>query len=118
MQQLPDGLSDGLVTGQPVMLVDGYRYVKADGQRLTWVATALVALVIAVSFRSLRWTFIPLCVVQLTLLLTRGLIQTGGTQMTLVSSTISAMITAIVFAAVVHVIFRTRDFRAAGLSPL
>ena len=72
---LPDGLAPGMLAGEPVMVVDGFRYVEADGRRLGVASTLLLAAVIIVCFRSVRWVVIPLAVVQLTLVLTRGILQ-------------------------------------------
>ena len=55
-----------MIAGEPVMVVDGFRYVEADGRRLGWSTTILLALTILACFRSIRWVVVPLLVVQLT----------------------------------------------------
>jgi predicted RND superfamily exporter protein len=107
----------GMITGEPVMIVDGFRYVERDGLRLSWATTVLLSLVILISFRSIRWVVIPILVVQLATLLTRATIHWSGLQLTMVSSTFTAIITVIGIASVVHIIVRFREGRSLGLSP-
>lgn len=114
---LPDGMSGGVVTGEPVMLDDAFRLVEADGQRLFWLTTVLLSLIILVSFRSLRWVLIPVLVVQLALLLTRGTLALAGIKMTMVSSMLTAVVTVVGIATAIHIIVRFREGRLSGLSP-
>ncbi len=118
MSHLPDGLAPGVVTGEPVMMVDAFYFVDRDGQRLVWVTTLLLAAVILICFRSLRWVLIPVLVVQLALVLTNGLLAVSGVQLTMVSSMLTAVVTVVGIATVVHVIMRFREGREAGMAPV
>ncbi len=118
MLDLPDGLSPGIVTGEPVMMVDAFRYVERDGRRLSTMTTLLLAIVIYLSFHRLRWVVIPILVVQLALLLTKGLLAVTGIQLTMVSSMLTAVVTVVGVATVIHVIVRFREGRDQGLSPM
>jgi len=115
VQHLPDGLANGFVTGEPAMVSDGFRYIEEDGRRLGTWSTLLLAGVILVLFRSLRWVLIPLVVVQLTLLLTRATLVWTGSQLSMVSSMLTAIVTVIGVATVVHIIVRFREARDHGL---
>ena len=42
----------GMIAGEPVMVVEGFRYVERDAQRLGWITLLLLGGVIAVCFRS------------------------------------------------------------------
>jgi predicted RND superfamily exporter protein len=117
MDDLPDDLPQGMITGEPVMVADGFRYVEEDGQRLGWSTSILLSLVILVSFRSLRWVIIPLAVVQLAIVLTRASLVWSGVRMTMVSSMFTAIVTVIGIASVVHILVRFREGRALGMSP-
>ena len=110
-------LPSGMITGGPVMLADGFRYIEQDGRRLGWVSTILLAATILLCFRSLRWVIIPIAVVQLTLLLTKATLVWSGLQLSMVSSMLTAIVTVVGIATVVHVIVRFRDARADGMSP-
>lgn len=115
--ELPAPLEPGMIAGEPVMVSDGFRFVEADGARLGWATTALLAVVIVVSFRSLRWVIIPVVIVQLTLLWTKASLVVSRLQLSMVSSMLTAVVTVIGIATVVHVIVRFREARNQGLSP-
>ncbi|MEQ8788484.1 MAG: MMPL family transporter [Pirellulaceae bacterium] len=107
----------GMIAGEPVMVVDGFRYVEEDGARLGWWSTILLSLTIIACFRSVRWVLIPILVVQLTLLLTRAILVASGLQLSMVSSMLTAIVTVVGVATVVHIIVRFREARLAGWSP-
>ena len=115
--QLPAPLSPGVLTGEPVMVSDGFRFVEADGRRLGWATTILLTLVIIACFRSLRWVIIPIAIVQATLLWTRATLVISRLQLSMVSSMLTAVVTVIGIATVVHVIVRFRAARDGGRSP-
>jgi predicted RND superfamily exporter protein len=110
------GLPRGMITGEPVMVSDGFRYVEEDGRRLGWSTTILLSLVILACFRSLRWVIIPLAVVQLAIHLTRASLVWSGLRLTMVSSMFTAIVTVIGIASVVHILVRFREGRTLGMS--
>lgn len=112
------GLSPGLLTGEPVMVSEGFRHVAADGVRLERLSLVLLGATIIACFRSLRWTLLPLLVVQLSLALTRLVLGLTRQRLSLVSSMLAAMVTVVAVAAVVHVIERVRAAQQAGATPL
>jgi len=117
MQRLPEGLAPGKLTGEPVMVADGFRYVEEDGRRLGIWSSVLLGLTIILCFRSLRWVVIPIAVVQLALLLTRALLAVSDLHLSMVSSMLTAIVTVVGVATVIHVIVRFREARLAGLDP-
>lgn len=106
----------GVIAGEPVMIVDGFRYLERDGTRLGWISTTLLALVIVGCFRSLRWVVVPLAVVVWTRVVTEAVLVALGLRMSIVSSMLGAIITVVAVAAVMHVIVRFRLARAQGRS--
>ena len=117
MNSLPDGLSPGLLAGEPVLVADGFRYLEQDGRRLGIWSTILLAATILICFRSVRWVLISLAVVQFALLLTKAIMVWSQLRLTMVSSMLTALVTVVGVATVVHVIVRYREAIAAGLSP-
>ena len=117
MDDLPDPLDRGMLAGEPVMVSDGFRYVEEDGRRLAWASTALLAVVIVVCFRSLRWVLIPVAIVQLAILLTRAVLVSSGLEMSMVSSMLTAVVTVVGVATVIHFIVRFREARQEDLAP-
>jgi predicted RND superfamily exporter protein len=112
-----EGLAGGQITGEPVMIVDGFRYIEEDGQRLGVGCTILLSLTILLCFRSVRWVLISVGVVQLALLLTRGVLVWSGLRLSMVSSMLTAIVTVVGIATVVHIIVRFREGRRQGLLP-
>ena len=110
-------LAGGTVAGEPVMVADGFRLVEEDGQRLGWASTILLALVLLICFRRLRWMVLCVAVVQLALLATRSTLVLSGLRLSMVSSMLTAIVTVVGVATVMHLIVRFRAGRRAGLTP-
>jgi predicted RND superfamily exporter protein len=110
-------LPAGTVAGEPVMLRDGFAMLKRDGNLLGTASGILAGAVLLVSFRSLRWLVVPLAVVLLALWSTRGVLAVIGLKLTMVSTMLSAMVTVVAIATVVHVIVEFRRQREDGLPP-
>jgi len=117
VRTLPEPMHSGMITGEPVMVVDGFRYVEADGVRLGWTSSLLLGATILLCFRSLRWVIVPIAVVQLALVLTQATLVWAGFELSMVSSMLTAIVTVVGIATVVHVIVRFREARLGGLSP-
>ena len=110
-------LPSGMIAGEPVMMADGFQYIEEDGRRLGWASTILLGAVIIVCFRSLRWVIVPLIVVQFTLLLTRATLVLSGLRLSMVSSMLTAIVTVVGIATVIHIIVRFREARLGGQEP-
>ena len=110
-------LPSGKIAGEPVMMADGFQYIEEDGRRLGWASTILLGAVIIVCFRSLRWLIVPVVVVQFTLLLTRATLVLSGLRLSMVSSMLTAIVTVVGIATVIHVIVRFREARLSGEPP-
>ena len=117
MRELMQKMPSGMIAGDPVMVADGFRYVEEDGRRLGWATTVLLALVILLCFRSLRWMVVPIIVVQLAVVLTKAALVVSGLTLTMVSSMLTAVVTVIGVGAMVHITMRFREARWAGLPP-
>ena len=113
MRELPSGM----IAGEPVLVSDGFRYVEEDGRRLGLWTTVLLAGAIAISFRSVRWVIVPLAVVQAALVWTKASLVLTGLRLSMVSSMLTAIVTVVGIAMVVHVIVRFRLSRQEGLAP-
>ena len=117
VRNLPGGLPPGVLAGEPVMVARGFELLEADGRRLGTWSTLLLGLVILLSFRSLRWLLVPIAVVQWTLLVTQALLVASGLALSMVSSMLTAIVTVVGVATVMHLIVRFRALRASGLPP-
>jgi predicted RND superfamily exporter protein len=117
IEHLPDGLAPGVLAGEPVMVVEGFRLLEIDGQWLGIWSTILLGLTILACFRSVRWLVMPIAVVQWTLVLTQATLVWSGLELTMVSSMLTAIVTVVGIATVMHIIVRFRELRRTGLAP-
>ncbi len=104
MNDLPDSVADGFITGEPVMVTDGLDMVEQDGWRLTIVSTVLLATVLLIVFRSLRWALIPLAVVHWSIIVTQAILAVAQLELTMVSSMLTAIITVVGVATSMHLL--------------
>jgi len=100
-----------VAVGEPIQVHEMFRHVEEDGATLGTVSTVLLMIVIFVLFRSLRWMVLPLIVVQVTLIWTKGLLVASGMQLSMVSSMLHSLVTIIGIATVMHVTVRYRYYR-------
>ena len=118
LRELVAQRSQGTLVGEPVLLEEAFDLLESDGQRLNTWCSALLFLTLFVCFRSIRWLILPLVVVQMTLALTRGLLVLLDLPLSMVSSMLSAIVTVVGVATVVHVIVRFRDAESQGRAPV
>jgi predicted RND superfamily exporter protein len=116
VENLPDDLSPGMVAGEAVMISDGFDLIERDGNRLAWVSSVLLGIIILICFRDVRWVAAPIAVVHLTLILTKAILVLSGMQLTMVSSMLTAIVTVVGVATVVHVIVRFQEGQERGLT--
>ncbi|MFO1063666.1 MAG: MMPL family transporter [Pirellulales bacterium] len=117
MSRLPEPARDGLLTGEPVMVTDGFVMVEQDGTRLGIVSTVLLACVLLIVFRSIRWTLIPLVVVHWSIIVTKAILAWMQLELTMVSSMLTAIITVIGVATTMHLLLKYQQLRSQGLDP-
>ncbi len=116
MHDLPGNLAPGFLAGEPVMVSEGFSLLEKDGDKLGTWTLVLMGITVLVLFRSLRWLLVPIVVVYWTLLLTRAVLVLTGGQLSMVSSMLTAIVTVVAVAGVMHIIVEIRELRARGLS--
>lgn len=116
MQSLSLPATEGLITGEPVLVADGFQMVRRDGWRLGITSTLLVLGVLLVCFRSVRWTLIPIAVVHWSLLATQAVLVGLRLELTMISSTLGAVVTVIGVATSMHILLKFQSFRRHGSS--
>ena len=99
------------IVGEPVQIHDMFSYVERDGHSLFLLSTALLSTVLLVIFRSLRWVFLPLSVVFITIVWTQAILVLLGVQLSMVSSMLNSLVTIISVATVTHVSVHYRELR-------
>ncbi len=106
LQRIASGLDppirDGVVVGEPVLVNDGFDLIQRDGAKLaTWTIT-LLSLVIIVALRSLRYTVLVVVCIGWAVTVTRGLMVVIGVELSIVSTILTAIVTVVVVAAILH----------------
>lgn len=91
------------VVGEPVQVYDMFRYVEEDGDVLFKVSLSLLAVVLLLLFRRLRWVALPLLVVICSIWWTEATLVIGNLQLSMVSSMLNSLVTIIGIATVAHV---------------
>jgi len=101
------------VAGEPLQVHDMFRYVDQDSWLLGWASSILLMAVMLIMFRSWRWVLLPLLVIQMTLISTRGLLYFSGLKLSMVSSMLTSLVTIICIATVMHITVTYRHFRTS-----
>lgn len=114
-EPFPGGRS-GFVTGEPVLVHQGFTLVEDDGRRLSRWTLILLSLTILVCFRRFRWMLATLLVVHVSIRMTESLVSASGLRLTLVSSMLAAMISVVAIATMVHLITWFMEYDRTGES--
>lgn len=115
-RDLPGGVGPGVLAGEPVMIAQGFALLDEDGRRLATWTLVLLGVTILIFFRSLRWLVLPLAVVQWSLVVTQAVLVASGLELSMVSSMLSAIVTVVGVATVMHLIVHIRELRTQGYS--
>lgn len=102
------------VVGEPVQVHDMFRYVEEDGRVLFHVSLVLLAAVLFLIFRTLRWVLLPLVVVLITIRWTEAILVLSGAKLSMVSSMLNSLVTIIGIATAMHIALRFREKRQSG----
>ena len=98
------------VVGEPVQIHDMFRYVEDDGRVLFQFSLALLACVLFLLFRTMRWVVLPLVVVVLTIRWTEAILVLAGARLSMVSSMMNSLVTIIGVATSTHLAMRFREY--------
>ncbi len=99
------------VAGGPILTHDAAVLVDEDSRRLGWVSTTALLIVIGLLFRKARWVVMPLAVVHITLVWTKAILWLFSAKLSMVSTTLTALVTVIGVASVVQITARYREER-------
>lgn len=97
------------VVGEPVQIHDMFRYVEEDGRILFRFSLFMLAIVLFVMFRSVRWVVLPLLLVVLTIRWTEVLLVLAGAKLSMVSSMMNSLVTIVGVATATHLAVGFRD---------
>lgn len=109
VRRLVATLPNGMMAGEPVLTVEGFRYIAEDGTRLGWVSSLLLAGVILLMTGRPRFVLVALAVVHVAVFGTQASLVLLRTHVTWVSSVLTAVITVVGIGAVMHVLVRFQE---------
>jgi predicted RND superfamily exporter protein len=99
------------VVGEPLQVHDMFRLVEEDGLKLFKWSLGLLAFVVLVLFRSVRWMVLPLLVVIAAIFWTEAVLVLSRMKLSMVSSMLNSLVTIIGIATVMHVTVHYREQR-------
>jgi hypothetical protein len=106
------------VAGEPVQVQEMFDLVERDGQTLYLASLGVLAIMLLLIFRSLRWVAAPLLIVIGSVLCTRAALVLAGARLSMVSSMLNSMVTIIAIGTSTHIIVHYRELRSTrSLSP-
>ena len=106
-----------MLAGQRVMVEEGFEEIEKDGVRLGYFSIISLSLLLLIGFRSLRWAFINVALIQWSLIVSRGLMVAFRWDITMVSSMMSSLVTVIAVATLMHWLIGYRSALRAGYLP-
>ncbi|QDV60984.1 efflux RND transporter permease subunit [Crateriforma conspicua] len=92
-----------VLVGEPVLLNEGFDLLQRDGDRLATWTIALLSLVMVVTLRNLRFMLLSVTCIAWSVVVTRALAVLAGIELSMVSTILTAIVTVVVVAAVLHV---------------
>jgi hypothetical protein len=106
--KLRDGGTDAVLVGEPVLLDDGFTLIERDGERLAVWTVALLSIVLLVTLHDWRYVLLSALSILWSVVVTRAVSQGFGIQLSIVSSILTAIVTVITVASVMHLGVRCR----------
>ncbi len=107
------GYADLFVGGVPMIAADMVSFVRSDLQLFGSAILGIMAVVLAIIFRRVRWVVIPLATCSCTVVIMLGLLGWLDWRMTVISSNFVAVLLIITLAIAIHLVVRYRELHAA-----
>jgi len=107
---------DSAVAGEPVQIHDMFRLVEEDSRLLFLASLGILAAVLMLLFRGLRWMLGTVGLVLGVVICTRAILVLSGSELSMVGSMLNSLATVIGIATCMHVIVHYRDLRVSAAS--
>ncbi len=111
---LPSGMSNAVLVGEPVLLSEGFDLIERDGTRLAIWTIALLSPLVLFLLRGVRWVMLQVIVIGWAVTVTRATMLLIGIRLSLVSSILTAICTVIAVTSVIHLGTAWQRRRARG----
>lgn len=118
--ELPDTILKGIsekevaIVGEPILIQHGFEMIDQDGFRLASLTIVLLSFVVAISLGSLRFVVLTAVLIGWSVVVTRAVMVWGGVNLSIMSSILTAIITVIAVATILHIGVRFRGLLARG----
>ena len=99
------------VTGEPIHIHDLFRYVEEDGKLLFRISFGILAFVLLILLRSIRWIILPAIIVAVSIKSTEAILVLSETKLSMVSAILNSLVTIIGVATTTHLAVRFRQHR-------
>ena len=113
-----ESVSEVALVGEPVLIHDGFALIERDGAKLATWTIVLLSIVVLVSMFDLRFVLLMSVVVVWSVTITRAALVVLSIDLSLVSTILTAIVTVIAVAAVLHLGVRFRTARRRGKTRL
>ena len=107
-------ISDVSLVGEPVLVHDGFALVERDGAKLAMLTVILLSIVVLITLVDLRFVLLMFVIICWSITVTKAIMVMLSISMTLVSSILTAIVTVVAVAAVLHLGVRYRSARTRG----
>ncbi|NND99755.1 MAG: MMPL family transporter [Pirellulaceae bacterium] len=113
-QQYPGVVDNVALVGEPVLVHDGFALIERDGATLATWTVVLLSIVVVISLVDLRFVLLMAAIIVWSLTVTKAIMVLVGISLSLVSTIVTAIVTVIAVAAVLHLGVRFRIARTRG----
>lgn len=106
--------TQGVLVGEPVLIHDGFGLIEKDGFRLASITVMLLSIVVLLSLIDFRFVVLSTLLILWSTIVTQASMVTLGSNLSIVSTILTAIITVISVTAVLHLGVRFRKSRTRG----
>ena len=110
----PDVVDEVSLVGEPVLVHDGFALIERDGAKLATLTVVLLSIVVLITLVDLRFVLLMSALIVWSIVMTKAILVILEIQLSLVSSILTAIVTVIAVAAVLHLGVRYRIARTRG----
>ncbi len=104
------------IIGEPVLIAHGFTLIENDGLRLATLTIVLLSFVVALSLGSMRFVLLTGILIGWSVVVTRACMVWAEVNLSIMSSILTAIITVIAVATILHIGIRFRTLLSRGYS--
>ena len=108
--------NQAVLVGEPVLVHDGFDLIEKDGARLATMTVLLLSVVVLLSLVDFRFVVLSTMLILWATVVTRASMVVLGSNLSIVSTILTAIITVISVTAILHIGVRFRTSRSRGQS--